>query len=164
MKKSNLIRKTFLLTQTQFDRMEALKGAIGTKSYTGVFESALNALWEKQTKYGRDPFDSSTGSEEESIARQANRKIKLQEAEQKIKQDAKDKPKIDICNELGGTLIERADGTKVCEYFVHDLQRSEKRTIPISQLFPQILGNQWIPNKEAVLKARPDIIKKYNVA
>jgi len=60
MKKTNLIRKTFLLTQTQFDRMEALKGAIGTKSYTGVFESALNALWEKQTKYGRDPLINKT--------------------------------------------------------------------------------------------------------
>jgi len=163
MNKSNLIRKTYLLEEDTVKRIHALKKDLILLTEVSVIRHAINSLWKEQTKYGRDPFDSDNSNEEDSIVRQANRKIKLQEAEQKIKQGAKDKPKVDLCNELGGTVTENSEGIKVCEYFVHGLLHSEKRIAPLNQLFPNVLSNQWVPSKEIIIKARPDIVKKYNI-
>lgn len=150
-----LTRKTFLCTDKQIGMLNFLKNEHGVKTDTGIFDMALSALYKKSTGYGRDPLY----SEDEKIVQNVEKKAKLKDAAQALK----DKPKIDRCLiDLKGDIVTNPDGTKVCNYFTHDVNKSYEQSIPLHQCGEYLLDNQFLPDRETVLKARKDLRKQFN--
>jgi len=143
-------RKTFLCTEKQMFMLENLKNEHGAKTYTTIFDMALSALYKKSMIYGRDPFT----SEDEKLTKRVEEKVKTKE----IAKALKEQPKIDRCiNELGGVVVENPDGTKVCNYFTHDVNKSYPQTVLIQQCGEYLVEKVYMPDKETVLSARKDL-------
>jgi hypothetical protein len=125
---------------------------------------SLKSFYETTYKYGADPFNGGSSSSVVSLENVAERKVKLKLAEEKIKQDIKDQPKIDRCiNDLGGEVITNPDGSKVCQWYNHTVKEDQLQTIPLSQCGDYLIDGLWIPSKEAVLKARPKLKKELGI-
>ena len=150
-----LTRKTFLCTAKQIEMINILKSRHGVKTDTGIFDMALSGLYAKTISKGEDPLS----TDEEKIIQTAEKKAKIRE----VSQSLKDKPKIDRClNDLKGEIVTNPDGTKVCNYFTHDVNKSYEQSIPLHQCGEYLLDNLFLPDKETVLTARKDLRKKFN--
>lgn len=135
--------------------LENLRSEHGAKTYTTIFDMALSALYKKSMTYGRDPFT----SEDEKITKRVEEKAKTKV----IAKTLKEQPKIDRCiNELGGEVVENPDGTKVCNYFTHDVNKSYAQSVPIHQCGEYLVEKLFMPDRETVLSARKDLRKKFN--
>lgn len=153
-----LTRKTFLCTDTQVEKIDILKYHIGLQTDKAVFDMALESFYKSVFKYGTDPLvgGSATGNDIES---QANRKILMKQAEGKAKQDLKEAPKKKICvNKLGGTVDINPDGSKLCRWKTYStMSTPEDQAIPIMQVGEYLLANLFMPTREAVFKAQPEL-------
>jgi hypothetical protein len=150
-----LLRKTFLLEEKTIEKIEILKEKHTHLTMVDVIRTALNVYWKDTFKYGSDPFLLDLPQKKSSIDGVAERRVQIKQAEEKARQSLKDAPKVAICEiDLGGKVITNPDGSKSCKYLTHTIRGSEEQIIPLSQCGEYLIDNQWIPNKEAVLKYR----------
>ena len=147
-----LIRKTYLLEEAMLEKMDILKDKLTLTTDVNVVRTAINLLWKDTFKYGTDPLLNS------SIPEQAEQKVKVKLKVKETVRLLKEQPKIDFCiNELHGTVVENAEGVKICHWETHDVSKSHKQSIPLMQCGDYLLENLFIPDRETVLKARPEL-------
>ena len=158
---TKLTRKTFLCTETQLEMLDLLQEKEGVKNKSVIFDMALSHFYRSIFKYGTDPLATGRASLTEDIDKIAKRKVKLKLAEDKAKRDIADEPKIQIClTDLNGKITEDNNGNKYCEWQTHTPTTSDDQKLPIFQIGEYLIGNQYIPTKTAVLKARPTLKTK----
>lgn len=150
-----LLRKTFLLEAKTVEKIEILKDKNTHLTMVDVIRTAINVYWKDTFKYGSDPFLLDIPQKKSSIDSAAERRVHIKLAEEKTRQDIKDAPKVAICEvDLEGQVIVNPDGSKSCKYLTHTIKGSDEQIIPLSQCGEYLVDNQWIPNKEAILKYR----------
>lgn len=159
---SNLTRKTFLCTEKQIEIIKVLKDKFGIKTETGVFDMAIQALYEKTFKYGEDPLTNSTNSDSpESILKKAKAKAQAKVALKQAEEQAKIQPKIDMClNLLGGEIETNENGFQFCRFttFGTSPEKDKSQMIPIKQVDPIIAETSlFFPDREIVYKHRPEV-------
>ena len=59
-----------------------------------------------------------------------------------------------LCNALGGRIIEGENGKKVCVFHNFRKRKAMRQELPLNQLTDSIVRNQYSPNREAVEKLR----------
>jgi hypothetical protein len=93
-----------------------------------------------------------------SIQQKAELKAEAKIAEKKAEEELKLQPKKQMCTEmLGGVVVDRGGGALVCEWQTHNTRVSEDQSISLSMVGDYLLNNLYIPDKETVLRARPDL-------
>lgn len=154
---ANLTRKTFLLTETQIEKLNYLKKKIGVNSDKVVFDMAFDLFYSKKTAYGEDPITGTGTALVDDIDKVAKRKVAMKAAEIKAQADLKLAPKIKICTEdLQGEV---RDG--LCFYKQYFLDGSvSDENCPIAFVGQHTIDNQFIPNKEVIMKNYPKLFKK----
>jgi len=70
---------------------------------------------------------------------------------------------IQICNALGGRVVERDGGKQVCVFYNFHKKRALKQEVPLSQMSDALIRNQYYPNREDVEKLRKDGGTDYKV-
>lgn len=163
----NLTRKTFLCTDKQIEIIKALREKYGVKTDTGVFDMALQALYEKSSKYGEDLLTNPTDTDSpEAFAKKAKAKADAKIALKKAEEDAKIQPKIDMClNTLKGEIETNENNFKFCRFtsFGRSPAEDKSQLIPIKQVDPILLDTMvFNPTREAVFKNRSDIKKLFS--
>jgi hypothetical protein len=155
-------RKNFLIEDTMQEDIEILKKHLRIPTDVAVIRAGIGCLWKDTFKYGTDPrlnLNSSSTSSLESIA---ERKVKLKIAEEKVKEDLKNQPKINRCiYDLGGEVITNSDGSMTCKWQTHDTRHSYDQEVGIEQCGEYLLNNLFIPDRATVLKARPELNEKF---
>jgi hypothetical protein len=155
-------KKLITFSERTLEMSTLIQRKLGLLSTSQVVARGIEELFKEYSKYGKElGTDLSTDND---IERQAERKVKQKLAQEKATQDAKEAPKIKICEvDLGGEIITREDGLKMCAWTNYGKTEEEdrKQKVLIHQCGDYLLGNLFQPNKEVVLKARPELRKKF---
>lgn len=155
-------KKLISFSDRNLDMMEALMKETGWNTPTQIVRRGIEELYKNTFKYGKDPILGSGNIEVNTIEKIAERKVKLKVAQEKVAQDLKDKPKIDRClNILKGEIITNPDGSKICKWQTHDAHKSHDQSISLSQCGEYLVDNLFMPDRETVLKARPELRSKF---
>lgn len=153
-----LQRKTYLIEDAMLEKMEILREKNTHLTQVDVIRAAINAYWKLTFKYGTDPLEGSMRGSSVTMEEKAKRKAQSKMAEKKAELDMKLQPKKDMCvNLLGGKVVEQPDGSLICEWQTHDTRHSHDQSVPIQMVGDYLLNNLYIPDKETVLKARPEL-------
>ncbi len=159
------MKKLITFSPRTLEMIDALKKQTGFNKTTQIVIRGIEELYTNTFKYGKDPLigGSTVGdNSDEAITKQAERKAKLEVAKKKASDDLKLAPKIKICEiDLGGEVVTQENGSQICKWQTHDRNASYDQTIPLFQVGAYLLDNLFQPDKETVLKARPELRKKF---
>ncbi len=158
----DLIRKTFLLEDKMLEKIEILRKQNTHLTQVDVIRAAVNLYWKDTFKYGTDPLLNSGSAigGGNTVEAKAMSKVQRKLAEKKAEQDLKDAPKIKIClDELCGEIVTNPQGAKMCRWNTYSPDTTESQMVQISQVGKYLVENQFIPDKETVLKQRPELKK-----
>ena len=146
MTKTKLYRKTFLLTDTQVQIMDAIKDKLGLVSMTEVVRNALNVYAKSIYKYGATPLMADTDTDSSS----SSSSVQL---------------KSDICTiVLGGKINTDTRGRQSCIFTQYRMKESEdvECELPLSQVNLTLAETSlFYPTQELVYKKRPNVAKKF---
>lgn len=151
-------KKLITFSTRSMDMIEAIMEETGFNTTTQVVTRGIEELYKNTFKYGKDPLNGIGGgsNDPDAIQKVAERKVAMKAAEEKAQSDLKLAPKIAICvDQLKGEV---RDG--VCYYKNYFLDgSSQDENCPIVSIGQHSIDNQFIPNKEAVIKNNPNLFK-----
>lgn len=153
------IRRGILITERMNEMAEKIAQKEGISTFTGVVEAAIRLLYSKTVESYKtfNPKNKESGL---SVQDTARLKIEKRQAEEKVEQDMKDERKTKICERvLFGKVEIDTGGYKYCIFSVHNKFESKESKVPLSQADPVIARSVFMPDKNSVLKARPELIK-----
>lgn len=132
-------KKMLTFTPVMAERIEQLKEEIGVHSFSAVVHYAVMQLWAKNhpaytEKFKADPAERVRIREEEKIAKQA-----MIEEEQS-----------EVCEQLGGKVMEVEGGGKVCVYFTYSGKHRYEQRVPLKMVSTDLINNQYMPSREKV--------------
>lgn len=155
-------KKLITFSDRNLDMMEAIMAQTGWSTPTEIVKRGLEELYKSTFKYGADPLNS-IGGIGTDIESQAKRKVLSKEAQKKAAQDLKDAPKIAMCLDvLGGEIVTQENGSKICKWENYStFGKPEPQSIPIHQVGEYLLNSLFIPDRESVLKAHPELKTKF---
>lgn len=152
--------KSIVFSDKQIEMVDQLKDKFGVDSFGAAVKSCISFTHMKRFPdhlVGR--IGTTDKRSPEDIAKQ---KMAVKEAEVKAREQIKIDEKRMICEGvLGGEVATASSGNLVCKWEVHNKEVSYPQQIPLMQVNTVLAENQWIPSKEAVLKTRVDLRKKY---
>lgn len=154
-----------VFTKRQMSMIEQIAPEIGVSTVTAVLERGMELLYAKtfpaySTRQAGGKQKEKTTLKPEQIA---VNKVEAKALEKKAEQERKEKEKSTICiRELYGRVEDDGNGNKYCIFPTHTTENTSEMKIPLLQSSPIIAKTSiWMPSKEAVLKARPDLKKTY---
>lgn len=164
-REAKAIRRTILLTERKDDMVEQIARELGIFTFTAVIENAID-LYHKKTFPSYVVRQSGEGQKETTNltpSEIAANKVESKELVKKAEQNRKDSEKSLICTrELFGKVIDDGNGNKYCVFPTHTPNASGELKVPLMQASPIIAKTSiFMPSKEVVLKARPDLKKIY---
>ena len=164
MEKEPKVRKAMLFTQKKIDMANIIIDKQGYSSFTEVCSRGIEELYDKYTSsYRSKIIIPNELSSRDIIQTKAKIKIDTKIAEKKYEEDVKWEKKTQICEEVLGGEVESGDFGKVCRWTTYSANGNDgEQAVPLAQVHEILATNNlFFPNKEAVLKARPDLRKRW---
>lgn len=143
--------------------LDALKPRFGINSRSALAAFAIAQLYRKTfPAYAGNYMGSNLTQSSPEAAGQLSAKRKIAQ-EQTIKQ-AKLQEKINVCEvDLMGQVVDDGAGNNYCIYHTHTPKEDFEQKIPLEGVVPALADNLFIPNKEFVLRKRPELAKKLGI-
>lgn len=153
-------KKLITFSNKSIEMIETLIEEKGYLSISQTVNRGIEELYKTYSKYGKELGDKSTADED--IEKQAERKVKFNQAKKEQEEKNKLAPKIKICEvDLGGEVVTNPDGSKICKWQTHDVNKSYDQAIALSQCGEYLIPNVFMPDKDTVLKVRKDLRAKF---
>lgn len=154
-------RKNLLLNEGLLKMVDEIAKEGSYATFTSVIEAAIRLLHKKTIDYrvlGAKRGPDAAGMSPSELARI---KVEQKEAEKKAEQDMKDEKKTKICErELFGKVITDDGGYKYCIFNTNTRTESKQNKAPLGQADPVMARTLFIPSRDAVFAARPELAKE----
>lgn len=158
---NKLRKKTISLTPRHWEMIEMIQKQIGSPTSTAVIYRGIEELYMSlfpAYKYGGNNGMKMPKVDEENAIAIAEIKAKSKIAGKKIEEDAKWKPKIEMCENMLHGSVETEGNHRFCVFRMHTEQDSVIQRIPLAQVDPIVAETSlFSPDKETVLASRQDL-------
>lgn len=159
------VRTSLNLTERQYSMAQQIAQELGLSSFTAVMERGLDMIYNK-TFPAYIPRQSGAKTKENTQLtpeQVAENKVEAKELAKRAEQARKEKEKSTICiREMFGRVEDDGNGNRYCVFPTHTTESSSDLKVPLMQASPIIAQTSiWMPSKEVVLKARPELKKLY---
>lgn len=164
-KAKKTIQRTMRFTERQFEMCEAIAEKNGFNSFQGVIDKAIELYYSKT--FPMYAINRATGEAAQGVANMgvkeiAKSKVDMRQAQKDAELQIKiDKKKLICERDLHGRVETDESGFHYCFFQVHDTKISVEQKMPLLQADPVIARGLFIPSKEMVFKARPELKKLY---
>ncbi len=149
--------KAINFNERQLDMADEIMQEKGLPSFTAVIHFALAQCHGKIK-----PAYLSIGKRNQTPEERAKFSVDVKLAKKKHTEDIKFTAKKKICEDvLGGEVFKDASGGNSCRYFVYDIEKDEEQILPLDMVNEGYHKHQFFPDKETVMKKRPDVRKKF---
>ncbi len=149
-------------TERQLEIIEIIKNKDGFSTTGEVLAFTLAFYYRKIEPHYVSQGAIKTGKTPEERAKEA---VDMKLAKEKHITDTKHAIKRNVCeNILGGEVFKDSSGGYSCRYNNHFVNgNDEQQILPLDMVNESYSNYQFFPSKEAVLKARPELAKKFGV-
>lgn len=164
-KAKKTIQRTMRFTERQFEMCEAIAEKNGFNSFQGVIDKAIELYFSKSFPLyavGRTTTDAGQKTTNMGVKEIAKSKVDMRQAQKDAELENKLEKKRLICKrDLHGRVETDDGGFHYCYFKIHDTKTSVEQKMPLLQTDPVIARSLFVPSKEMVFKARPELKKLY---
>lgn len=153
-----------VLSERSMQIVQELQNHHGIKTFTAIIETALMLFYRETFPAYLMGKQMANGKETRTAEQVAQDKVALKTATKQAEKEADYAKKRRICEVVLGGRVEpdpNVDGEFICYYDDETMEESTHQQLPLYLLNAQYAETQFTPNKEAVLRARPELKKKY---
>lgn len=147
------IKKMLTFTPAMAARIEQLRDEIGVHSFSSVIHFAVSRLWDAKHPAYAAKLASPDPAE----------RVRIRDEEKKAREEIVEKEQIEVCNQLGGQVLEEEGGNKVCVYHTYTGKKRYEQKIGLRMLSPDLVKSQYMPSREKVEQLQKDGLVDYEV-
>lgn len=137
-----MIKKVISFTDKMNQMVEEIKAERGYMSFSSVIHQAIVDMHKGifyVPAYAQPRKDSNPKN-----------RVERKQAEKEAKQEMMREEKTETCRHLGGEIIEKVGGAKVCKYFTYYHTKKYQQEVSIDMLTEDLIKTQYEPSKERV--------------
>jgi hypothetical protein len=151
--------KSISFNDRQLQMIEDLKERKGLSTLASVIHFALAICHAKA-----EPAYLSIGKKNMTPEERAKFSVDVKLAKTKHAKELVFAKKKQICEAvLGGEVFTDSSGGNSCRFYVYDTEKDEEQILPLESVNESYAKHQFYPDRETVLKERPELRKKFNV-